>query len=351
MPINVSIKPYYAYTTRLLVDLFHNGELPHVSGIDVEPVYGYVGRIEYHNGSVRLFRGTDLNINRHAAAEMAKDKGYTKYFLRRLNYNTPSGQTFVTPRYLAIIQPHFDRYDFHDHVTIDDIPAYVESTIGYPCYVKPNDGSQGKNVDRCDNREELDAAVANICATCTDLILVEAMVDLPEYRVVVYDGQVICAYGRHPFQVTGDGNSTIVQLIAVRQAEFESLGRSVKFDATDPAFLRRLERYSYTLDTVLADGDVLRLNDVANLSVGGEAVDVTGLLADAWAAFCVELAQTVGLTLCGVDLACADIEDGQSDYSIIEINSTPSLSHYASLGSEQNQRVRDFYRRIFDNDA
>jgi glutathione synthase/RimK-type ligase-like ATP-grasp enzyme len=55
------------------------------------------------------------------------------------------------------------------------------------------------------------------------------------------------------------------------------------------------------------------------------------------------------LTVCGVDFCCADITQPDSTYSILELNGTPTLSGYATLGDTEYQRVRNFYRRILES--
>lgn len=59
----------------------------------------------------------------------------------------------------------------------------------------------------------------------------------------------------------------------------------------------------------------------------------------------------MGLRLCGVDIACTDLENPHSDYSILEINAAPGLDNYASSGQEQFERVKDLYKKIFNEMA
>jgi len=68
----IETKPHYPYVTKLLIDLFNNQELSNVRRVVVEPTYGYVGRIEYHNGQVHVFRSTNLGINSLGASEVCE---------------------------------------------------------------------------------------------------------------------------------------------------------------------------------------------------------------------------------------------------------------------------------------
>ncbi len=60
------------------------------------------------------------------------------------------------------------------------------------------------------------------------------------------------------------------------------------------------------------------------------------------------IANNFNLRLCGVDLACADITDPDSDYSVLEVNASPGLDHYAASGAKQHQIVRDLYTKVFN---
>src|SRR5215207_10036634 len=79
-------KSHYPFLTRLMLDMFNAGELPTVETIELETDFGYVGRVLYKDGTVRYFKGSNLNVNLHASAEIALDKGYTKYFLQQFGY-------------------------------------------------------------------------------------------------------------------------------------------------------------------------------------------------------------------------------------------------------------------------
>jgi D-alanine-D-alanine ligase-like ATP-grasp enzyme len=103
-----------------------------------------------------------------------------------------------------------------------------------------------------------------------------------------------------------------------------------------------------TVQSVLAPGRNFQLLDVSNLSKGGESEEFTDKIHKKWKELSVAITKDMGLKLCGVDLACSDLESPDSDYSILEINSTPGLDNYAASGGEQFKRVRDLYKKIFN---
>ncbi len=219
--------------TRTLLDLYRQSELPAVHSIVIEPVYGHVGRIEYDNGSVRMFRNMNLGLNAQGASEISKDKGYTKFFLERLGYQTPPGKTFLLPNYVELIDKNLSRHHFKAYARIEQVLDYTATELGYPCFIKPNDGSQGRGVTRCENADDITAVIATYQRERIPVLLAERAVTYPDYRVVVLRERVVACYRRHPLAVVGNGRSTIRHLLQERQAQFARQGRKVLLDLQD----------------------------------------------------------------------------------------------------------------------
>ena len=345
----LEVKPHYPFVTRILIDLFLSEELPHVREIDVEPEYGHVVRIAYNNGSVQMVKATNLGINNLGASEIAKDKGYTKYFLSSLGYSTPEGKVFLLRDYIDLIDKNLSRYGFKGYADVEGIYDYISSTIGYPCFIKPNAGSQGRGVSKCFNRGDVESAVSEYQRSGIKILIVEEAVDWPDYRVVVLKDQVISCYLRIPLHLVGDGTSTIRMLLLQKQASFAKDGRDTRININDPRIAKRLARSNFSLETVLNSGEHYQVYDVSNLSVGGEAEDYTDRICQHWRDLCVKLVGDMGLIFCGVDIACADLEDADAAYSILEINAAPGLDNYAASGEKRTAVVRELYKKVFND--
>lgn len=344
---DLEVKKQYSFITRLLIDLFESGELPNICEITIEPEYGYVGRIVYQNGSVRLFRGADVGINSSSAKQVATDKGYTKYFLTHLGYETPPGRVFLLPDYVHALDKALAKYAFQNYARVEEIDPYIRSQLGYPCFIKPNEGSQGKGIYKCWNKHDVELAVAHSQNDRIRTLLAEKAITWPDYRVVVLRDEVIACYQRSPLTVKGDGISTIKELLLQKHANHVASGRPVLIDMDDTRIIRQLARSNYHLETVLPCHVVCPILDVSNLSAGGELKDFTERISHRWRDLCVAVTADMGLGFCGVDLACADIESEQAEYSILEMNDSPSLANYATTGEKQYARVRRLYQKIF----
>lgn len=341
-------QPHYPFITKLLIELFNEGNLSNVQQIHIEPVYGYVGRIVYHNGAVRFFRGSSLGINRLGASEVARDKGYTKHFLQSLGYRTPPGKVFLFPRFVELIDRNLGRFGFGGYDHVEAVLAFIDESLGYPCYLKPNEGSQGRGIECCRTAGEVRAALENFAEQGAFKVIVEKAVPHPDYRVVVMGDEIISCYLRKPLELIGDGTSNIDALFQARQVRFEEQGRDTVLNLIDPRIESSLQRLGWNRDTILDAGQVWRVYDVSNLSVGGDSEDYTETIHPYWRHLCIKITADMGLRICGVDLACESITDAAADYSILEINAAPGLDNYAATGAAQASRVRDLYRRAFD---
>ncbi|GHV21261.1 hypothetical protein FACS189428_1380 [Clostridia bacterium] len=99
------------FASKLLIKL-----APQIGAkVVLEPEFGYVGQIIYPNGKKILFRTANFNLNPLGSVEIAKDKGYAKFFLQQNGYATPKGQTFFSDKrneHLKVKRTIDDGYDY-----------------------------------------------------------------------------------------------------------------------------------------------------------------------------------------------------------------------------------------------
>lgn len=87
--------------------------------------------------------------------------------------------------------------------------------------------------------------------------------------------------------------------------------------------------------------------DNANLSTGGDSIDITKSVHPAFRKIAVQLTKDMGLRLCGVDIIVkGDIKKSPGTYWVIEINAAPGLDHYAKGGMAQEKIVEDMYLEV-----
>lgn len=219
-------------------------------------------------------------------------------------------------------------------------------TIGFPVIVKPNSGTQGVGVALVHNKREFYRAVKSIFKR-DSVVLVQSLVKGKDYRLVVLDDTVISAYERTPLCVIGDGRKTVAQLLEQKQKQFIANKRDTQIKEDDPRIEQKLAHQSLLITSVLPRGQKVFLLDNANLSTGGDSLDVTGSVHPAFIKIAIDLTRGMGLRLCGVDLMVAgDISEAPGVYFVLEINSSPGLDHYVTIGTAQEKIVEDLYFKI-----
>ncbi len=301
----------------------------------IEPEYGFVGQVTFRNGRKVLFRGSNFNINRLGSVEIARDKGYSSFFLRAFGYETPEGQTFFSEKLCQNLKVRRD---------IDDGFAYAQR-LGFPVILKPNNRSQGVLVTKVYNKREYYRTARRVFEK-SSVLLVQRFYGGRDYRIVVLDDEVISAYERMPLAVVGDGRSSIGELLSKKQRQFVKTGRDTIIDTGDFRIGIKLRRQKMSFDSVPAKGVAVQLLDNANLSAGGDALDVTGEIHPDFYGLAVRLTREMGLRLCGVDIITEDIAAPLGEYVVIEINGAPGLDNYASIGREQSAVVEQLYLKV-----
>jgi D-alanine-D-alanine ligase-like ATP-grasp enzyme len=308
--------------------------------VELEPEYGFVGELIFPDGRRHLFRNTNFNLNPAGSTEIAKDKQYTSYFLRKFGFNVPKSKAFFSDCLNSNLA-EVSRRSIHD-------AAEYAMAMGFPVFVKPNNLSQGILVVKAHSLRQLHEVSRKIFEK-TEVMMVQEPVDGLDYRVVILHGEVISAYERIPLQVTGNGLLTIDELLVQAKNNLETSGRSnADIHIDDFRIDQKLSMAGLTRSSVAEMNQTIVLLDNANLSSGGCSRDITSDIHQDFIEIARKAAQSIGLVLCGVDIIADDLTACAStqNWAIIELNAAPGLDNYASIGEVQMKRVEDMYRRV-----
>ena len=328
------MKAKFPYLTRLIKKL-----APRVgASFFVEP-WGYAGQLKYRNGVVRSLLAYSIDLNHIGSADIATDKGFAKFFMKKNGYPVAPGIAVFKDSWAETIG---------SKKTVSYAVSYAKK-VGYPLITKPNTKSQGTDVRLVKNEKELRRALIKIFKN-DRVALVEHYMPGHDYRVVVLDGEVISAYERVALSVIGDGKHSVLQLLKQKQKYFKNVGRDtvIKFD--DIRMRLKLKYQGYSWKSVLQKGEKIFLLDNANLSTGGDAVDVTNTIHNSFKKKSIQLTKDMGLRMAGVDIMVTDGDITQdiknSKYYIIEINAAPGLDHYVATGKTQEKIVEAMYLKV-----
>jgi glutathione synthase/RimK-type ligase-like ATP-grasp enzyme len=307
-------------------------------GYRLEVVDHYSGQLaRVHDGQKNFLVGAgsihSYPINNAVSMTVARDKAYTYSLLADAGIQVPEGgHFFLTQNYRA------HRPDGRE---IADALDYARA-LGFPVFVKPNDGSRG---DFAELIREENALLHHLTAMgqryhCG---LVQRVVHGEEYRVFVLDGEVQFHYRKAAATLVGDGAQSIGDLLAAANAEL--VGKGISPVAPDSFFLQgELERWSMTLESVPARGQRIAYTRRANLSGGGELTDFTLGAHPRLAEWATRVAGILGLRVCGIDVMA---DGGLADpdrFTVMEVNGNPALAGAWNHG--KHELVIDIWARI-----
>ncbi|KQQ97508.1 cyanophycin synthetase [Massilia sp. Leaf139] len=256
----------------------------------------------------KRLQATITGATNSIAVGIASDKQLTKTLLEQAGVPVPGGATVTT---LAEAQR-------------------VARRLNGPATIKPLDANQGKGVTTtCTTPEEVEAAFAH-ARKYGRHVIVEEFLAGRDYRVLVTGNKIAAASWRRPPCVTGDGHSTVRELVEVENrnpARGEGHTNILTKIPMDDLAAQTLAKQGYDFDSVVPAGVSVDLRGNANLSTGGTAEDVTDLLPEETRDICIRAARTIGLDVAGIDVICQDIAQPlrEQNGGIIEVNAAPGI--------------------------
>lgn len=213
--------------------------------------------------------------------------------------------------------------------------AYALS-LGRPCVMKPAiESGGGKGVTtRLTKRADI-ARAFRFAGLFSAQVLIEEFLPGDCYRFLVYKGRCLSVLQRHLPTVVGDGVSTVRQLVDAENRKRHIPQEWREGDPffnypvpTDAAALRHLRRQGRHWDSILVRGESLHLAGPSNLSFGCTYSEVLHKTHPALIRIAEQAANSLGMTIAGLDIIAPNIE--APAYHILEINIGPGIDiHYA----------------------
>lgn len=216
--------------------------------------------------------------------------------------------------------------------------------LGFPLVTKPLDVSHGRGISLNLKTAEEVRKGFEVASEYTRSVLVETYLTGKDYRVLVINGEVVAVAERVPAHVVGDGTHTIQQLIDSVNSDprrgfgHEKVLTKIKINHQSDILL---ERAGYTLDTVLAAGEIFYLASTANLSTGGTAIDRTTEINYETREIARRAAMVVGLDIAGIDIITPDITRSLREVGggIVEVNAGPGFRMHLQPSEGQPRNV------------
>jgi cyanophycin synthetase len=257
-------------------------------------------------------------VTREAQAA-CRSKQRTKRMLDAAGVPTPAG--------IVVDRDQFD--EALTHVRASTTPQVLKPTVGH--------GGAGITCGIThDDALRTAWETARAAAKPRAKFMLEDLVEGVDIRAFVVGGRVVAASTRiHP-HVVGDGRQSIAELVDEKQRwRDQHAYLRMRPIAVDTVLLARGGR---TIDDVPAAGEVVVLNSLANVHVGGENVDVTDVIHPGLAELAGDAVRAIpGLGVAGIDLLVPDITS--ADRAVVleaNVGANIRIHHCPAYGQPRN---------------
>ena len=276
-------------------------------GIPVIPLDGSYVQLGL-GANQRRIQATMTDRTSGIGMEIADDKKRTKRILHEAGVPVPRGETVQTL----------------------EGALEVADELGYPVVVKPLRGNHGRGITTNIETPEALAAAWHVATEVHPRVIVERYLQGSDFRVLLVDHKLVAAARRDPARVTGDGRSTVQELIdklnedPARGEGHEKALTRVRVDRDTETML---ERQGLTLESVPRAGEAVVLKSTANISSGGTATDVTDEVHPQVRAVCERVSRLVNLDIMGIDIVASTLRRplAETGGGIVEVNAAPGL--------------------------
>jgi GNAT-family acetyltransferase (TIGR03103 family) len=192
--------------------------------------------------------------------------------------------------------------------------------------VKPARGEQGRGIAvGVTTMEEVEKAIA-IARTFCETVLIEQCVSGDDLRLIVIDYKLVAAAIRKPAQITGDGTSTIKELIEHQSRRRAAATGGESTIPLDSETERCIAAQNCLLKDVLDQGVPLTVRRTANLHTGGTLHDVTDEVHPVLVDAAIRAARVLNIPVVGIDFMVKSPRE--PDYAFIEANERPGLANH-----------------------
>ncbi len=291
---------YLGPSTAAIVAAATERRIPHIRLND-----GNLVQLGYGASQRRIWTA-ETEFTSAIAEGIASDKDLTKSLLASCGVPVPEGEI------------------------VDSVEAAWEAAqdIGLPVVVKPSDGNHGRGVSLDLKTQEQFEDAFHLAARHGSEVMVERFVRGHEHRMLVVGGRVVAAARGETASVTGDGRSSVAELVAQQLNTDPRRGASedfplnpIKID-TDTAILLDLQRQGLSPASVPAEGQSVLIQRNGNVSI-----DCTDEIHPEVDHIVSLAARVVGLDIAGVDVVAQDISRPLHEQggAVVEVNAGPGL--------------------------
>jgi cyanophycin synthetase len=275
-----------------------------------------------HGVNQRRIQATMTDRTSAIGMEIADDKARTKSILRGAGVPIPEGES------------------------VDEFEEALEAAddIGYPVVMKPLVGNHGRGITvNVTNDNDLKVAFEQAKRFC-DTLVVEQYLPGSDHRILVVEGKFVAAARRDPASVTGDGRSTIQELIdQLNEDPQRGYGHENILTLVEVDFMtnRLLSQMGLDVNSVLPEGQDVTLKSTANLSQGGTATDITDEVHPFVRHMAERIARIIDIDIMGIDIIAPHLREPleTTGGGVVEVNAAPGFRMHLAPYSGKPRNV------------
>jgi glutamate--cysteine ligase len=315
-------------TQNLLFDAIQKG-----LKVEILDAHDQMISLKYESHEEIIEKGNMTSKDSMVAYAIMENKVVTKKLLKRKQLNTPKGQEFTD------IAEATRAYTVFQDKAIVVKPKSTNYGLGISIFKKPATEEQFQKALAIAFKEDKE-------------VIVEEFISGTEYRFFVLNGKTIAVLRRDAAHVIGDGTSTIAELVTqknknpLRGHDHRFPLEKIQLGDTEKLML---EVQGYTVESIPPKDVKINLRENSNVSTGGDSIDMTDEMPEAYKLIAEKAAQALQVNITGVDLLIDDITDKTArKYSIIEANFNPAmLFHLYPLKGKGRRVTMEVLRFLF----
>jgi glutamate--cysteine ligase len=285
---------------------------------------------------VRLSRGatvqyvkqaTKTALDNYVSILAMENKHITKKMLAEVGLRVPKGM---------------------DYTNSDQTKSDFVFFAGKPIVIKPNQTNFGIGITIIkDNSDEaVFQRAVDIAFEHDTTILIEEFIEGKEFRIFVIGNEVVGILHRVPANVTGDGHSSIRELVHLKnQDPLRSKGyrtplEKIMLGEAESIFLASQQK---DFETIPTDGETVYLRENSNISTGGDSIDYTDNIPVSYKIIAIEATKAMHVKITGLDMIIQDhtVEATADNYAIIEMNFNPAIHIHCHPYKGKNRRLNE----------
>lgn len=279
-----------------------------------------------HNGNCQYVKqATKTSLDHYASILAMENKLVTKKILDETGLKTPKGFEYTNAETAKL--------DFH----------YFQNK---PIVIKPNQTNFGigitiikNNTDRSVYERAIDIAFEH-----DSTVLIEEFIEGKEYRFFVLNQEVVGILHRVPANVTGDGTSSIRELVQLKNQDplrgkgYRTPLEKIQLGEAEAIFLKAQQK---NFEYIPKSSETVFLRENSNISTGGDSIDFTDDILDSYKQIAIQAANALQVKITGLDMMIKDItaEPTPENYAIIELNFNPAIHIHCHPYQGKNRKI------------